>query len=264
MYNVITTCSTESFSSIQITNSLLPFHLSRTSKGRKRRPFWFTPSFFPPSYIITPFSRRPAHISLSLETRQGAKVHVTRVCETSARSKSIVGFARGDDPLGETLRSWYRLFSFLLLFPHLRSNTPSRRVLSFLSPFLRIGVGGPEQTRFERRGGMHQGCELSPRVIFNSIPSSSLFLASTIWKLILTILKNGVPQRIFDSILNHGIFVWTGIVWKMLRKLRRTLRGRSAIHRSRCLFDLLARISQHSPSEGGERATCSKLAANAL
>lgn len=50
----------------------------------------------------------------------------------------------------------------------------------------------------------------------------------------------------------------------MLRKLRRTLRGRSAIHRSRCLFDLLARISQHSPSEGGERATCSKLAANAL
>lgn len=42
-------------------------------------PLWFILLSYPPSYIITPFSRGANRISSSLETRQGIKVHVARV-----------------------------------------------------------------------------------------------------------------------------------------------------------------------------------------
>lgn len=92
------------------------------------------------------------------------------------------------------------LFSSSSSFPpsiqHPLSTCPLLLSLLF---FLRIGVGGLEQTRFERRGGMHQGCELSPLCYsltwFSTRFHPPLFFKSTRIRLILTILKNGVPNE---------------------------------------------------------------------
>lgn len=100
-------------------------------------PLWFT-FFYPPSYIITPFSRGANRISLSLETRQGIKACVAGVHRwsmkkmewgpSSKRADRGTGAGgegrsmhiseteedgsprKGDDPLGvpRNPTSWYR------------------------------------------------------------------------------------------------------------------------------------------------------------
>lgn len=61
-----------------------PFRRMRDSSSPKScpvasSPLWFILLSYPPSYIITLFSRGANRISSSLETRQGIKVHVARV-----------------------------------------------------------------------------------------------------------------------------------------------------------------------------------------
>lgn len=65
------------------------FRRMRASSPKPRTPrcfpLWFTFFFYPPSYIITPFSRGANRISLSLETRQGVKARVAGVHHWSMR-----------------------------------------------------------------------------------------------------------------------------------------------------------------------------------